>query len=54
MVDGLILTRGQLESWAGRQLTDGEIDRLNDAIPCSSTPDAIGMIVAAFDVADEA
>jgi len=45
---GILLTRGQLNGWAalGRDLTDAELDRLADAIPNSSIPEAIGTIVS--------
>src|SRR5258708_5446390 len=31
--NGITLTRGQLEAWAGRALTDGEIERLDQCLP---------------------
>lgn len=40
------ITRDQLEAWAGRTLTDDEVYALDDAIPNSSIPDAVGTIVA--------
>ncbi len=43
------ITRDQLESWAGRELTDEEVDRLDDCIPNSSIPEAIGEIAGSFD-----
>ena len=42
----VIITREQIECWAGRTLTDDEISRLDDCIPNSSIPDAIADIVA--------
>lgn len=42
--NGITLTREQLEEWAGRALTDAEMERLARAIPRSSIPDAIGVI----------
>jgi hypothetical protein len=45
---GITLSRGQLEAWAGRRLSEEEIERLGDAIPHSSIPQAIGQIVSAF------
>jgi hypothetical protein len=45
---GITLTRQQLENWAGRPLSDEELERLDDAIPNSSIPEAIGTIVSAF------
>lgn len=45
---GIWLTMEQLRSWAGlhRDLTPDELDRLDDCIPNSSIPDAIGTIVS--------
>lgn len=43
------ITREQIECWAGRRLSDDEIARLDDCIPNSSIPDAIGEIVAQFE-----
>lgn len=45
---GIHLSRGQLEAWAGRALTDDELSRLEDAIPNSSIPDAVWVIVDSF------
>ncbi len=42
---GITLSRAQLETWAGRVLTDDETDRLDHAIQNSTIPDAIGTIV---------
>lgn len=42
------ITRDQLECWAGRELSDDEVARLDDAIPMSSIPEAIGTIVDSF------
>ncbi len=42
------VTRDQLEAWAGRELTDEEVTRLDDAIPNSSIPDAVEAIVGSF------
>ena len=39
---GIILTRGQLEAWACRTLTDEEVEALDEAVPNSSIPEAIG------------
>jgi hypothetical protein len=47
-----LITREQLESWAGRPLTEDDLDRLDDAIPNSSIPEAIGEIVAGMDSRD--
>lgn len=40
------ITREQIESWAGQHLTDEQIAELEEIIPNSSIPDAIGTIVA--------
>lgn len=40
------ITRQQLEEWAGRRLTDEQVERLDGCIPNSSIPEAIGVIVA--------
>jgi hypothetical protein len=45
---GITLSRGQLEAWAGRPLADDEITNLEDAIPHSSIPEAVGTIVDSF------
>lgn len=42
----VILTRDQIEEWAGTRLTPCEIERLTNAIPHSSIPEAVGEIVA--------
>lgn len=41
---GVTITREQLEAWADRALTDDEVDQLDDALPHSSIPEAIGVI----------
>lgn len=38
------ITREQLEAWAGRELSDDEVAEIDDAIPDSSIPEAIGCI----------
>lgn len=43
---GILLTRAQLETWAGRPLTDDDLARLEKCIPGSSIPDAIATIAA--------
>lgn len=45
---GVTLSRDQLEVWAGRELTDDEVDRLEEDIPNSSIPKAIATIVGSF------
>lgn len=47
-----LITREQLECWAGRPLTDDDLDRLDEAIPESSIPEAIGTIVDGMDTND--
>lgn len=42
---GITLTREQLEAWAGRELADEEVAELDQCIPNSSIPEAIGTIV---------
>ncbi len=50
---GLTITREQLERWAGRPLTEVEVDRLTACVPNSSVPEAIGEICFSFsDMAD--
>jgi hypothetical protein len=49
----LTLTYEQLAAWAGRELSDDEVERLDEAIPNSSIPEAIGTIVESFDEEDE-
>jgi hypothetical protein len=44
-----LITREQAESWAGRALSDDELERLSDAIPNSSIPDAVDTIVSSWD-----
>ena len=45
---GITLTRGQLNAWAGRTLTDRQVDELEDAIPNSSIPEAIAVMSSHF------
>jgi len=45
MVRGIEISRSQLESWAGHDLTDDTLERLRIAIEYSSIPDAIAEIV---------
>lgn len=44
-----LITREQAESWAGRALSDDELERLSDAIPNSSIPDAVDTIVSSWE-----
>lgn len=41
---GIELTRGQLEAWVGRDLTDEELVLIEECIPNSSIPEAIATI----------
>jgi hypothetical protein len=47
---GILLTHEQITAWAGRMLTAVEIERLTEAIPNSSIPDAVSTIVANLEV----
>lgn len=40
-----LISRDQAEAWAGVKLADAELERLREAIPNSSIPDAIDTIV---------
>ncbi|HET6286479.1 MAG TPA: hypothetical protein VFG15_06980 [Amycolatopsis sp.] len=42
------ITVPQMEAWAGRPLSSEDLDRLDEAIPHSSIPDAISEIVDAL------
>jgi hypothetical protein len=42
----VIITREQIECWAGRTLTDDEVSHLDDCIPNSSIPDAVADLAA--------
>lgn len=44
-----LITAEQATSWAGRDLTAEDLDRLAEAIPHSSIPDAIDTITASWD-----
>jgi len=41
---GIVLTRDQLNDWAGFPLTDEEVERLDAALARSSLPETIGTI----------
>jgi hypothetical protein len=41
---GIELTRDQLQAWAGRELTDEEVEQIDEAIQHSSIPEAINTI----------
>jgi hypothetical protein len=42
---GIMLTRSQLETWAGFALSDHDVAGLTAAIPHSTIPDAVNTIV---------
>lgn len=44
-VRGITLTRDQLESWAGRGLSDREVERLEDALPHSTIGELVYLVV---------
>lgn len=46
---GIVLTRKELEAWAGRKLSGEDVARLAASVRWSSIPDAIAAIVAEFD-----
>lgn len=46
--DGILLTREQLNEWAGYELTEFERDDLEESIPNSAIPEAINTIAAQF------
>jgi hypothetical protein len=46
---GVLLTREQLAAWAGRPLTDDDVNRLTNAIPYSSIPETISTIIGSSD-----
>jgi hypothetical protein len=46
---GIELTRDQLEAWAGRVLSDEEVEALDTAIPESSIPEAVAEIIGGWD-----
>ena len=45
---GLTVSREQLEQWAGRSLSETEIDRLHACVSHSSIPEAIAEICSSF------
>ena len=45
---GVTITREQVEAWAGHQLSDDDVSRLEACIPNSSIPDAVADIIASF------
>lgn len=44
----MLLTQTQITEWVGRPLSPEEMQRLRNAVPSSSIPDAIGTIVEGF------
>lgn len=47
-----MISREQAEAWCGRTLSDDDVERLEEAIPNSSIPDAVDVIVNSWE--DEA
>jgi hypothetical protein len=47
-------TRDQVNEWAGRRLTDDELARLEEALPNSTFPETVGLIVGSMEATDEA
>lgn len=45
-MDLITITRGTLQDWVGRPLTDDEVERIFTALPHSSVPEAIATIAA--------
>jgi hypothetical protein len=45
----LSFTRAQVQSWAGRELSDDELSDLEDAVPNSTFPETVGLIADALD-----
>jgi len=51
----IVLTARELSTWAGRTLTEDELERLAECIEHSSIPEAVATIVAGFGIVpDEA
>jgi hypothetical protein len=48
-VPAITISRGQLDEFAGRTLTDDEVERMADAWPNSSIPEALGTIAEHLD-----
>ncbi len=46
---GVTLTRDQLESWAGRALSDEEVEALDTHISLSSIPEAVAEMIQGWD-----
>lgn len=44
----LRFSRGQVTAWAGRDLSEEELARLEDALPNSTFPETVGLIVDSF------
>jgi len=51
--EGVLITRQQLDKWAGRHLRDDELDRLRKALPHSSLRDTVATIVGEFATASD-
>lgn len=43
-----MITREQAEAWCGRTLSDDDVERLEEAIPNSSIPEAVDAIVSSW------
>lgn len=50
---GITLTRDQLEAWAGKALTDDQVESLEESIQFSSIPEAIALIAEQFPYNEE-
>ena len=46
--NGITISRDRLDEWAGRELSDNEVDQLKRAIPYSSIPEALRTIADSF------
>jgi hypothetical protein len=47
---GLVITRAELNEWAGRKLTDDEVGQLAECVQHSSIPEAVATIVVNFGI----
>jgi hypothetical protein len=50
---GITLTRGQLEAWAGKALTDEQVELIEESVQFSSIPEAISLIASQFPADEE-
>jgi hypothetical protein len=53
LLPGVTIAREQLEAWAGRPLSDDEVQRVADSLPNASVPEAIATIVDSLTEGDE-